>query len=89
MATQELRIDNYDSMMDANAELMNDIYHDGKLTTKEKLASFSIGVRNQVALSRDMAARRKELFGYGMKPVGLNTKSLTFQVSETDKEAKQ
>jgi hypothetical protein len=74
---QETRIDNYDAMMEANADLMSAVYNDAKMTPAEKLRNFSVGVRNQVMLSRDLAARRKELFGYGMKIDG-PTKALMF-----------
>ena len=78
--TQEIRIDSYDAMMEANASLMNEIYNDGKLSPAEKLRNFSVGVRNQVMLSRDLSARRKELVGYGMKITG--TKALKFDPTE-------
>jgi hypothetical protein len=73
----EVPIDSYESMMNANAALMNEVYHDGKLTAAEKMKTFSIGVRNQVLLSRDLANRRAELFKYGMKANG-ELKSLNF-----------
>lgn len=69
MTTERIEsLKNYGDMMDANAQLMSEVYSDSKLTASEKLRNFSIGVRNQVLLSRDMAARRKELMSYGMKP---------------------
>jgi hypothetical protein len=73
----ETPIDSYESMMSANADLMNEVYRDGKLTAAEKMKTFSIGVRNQVLLSRDLASRRAELFRYGMKANG-ELKSLNF-----------
>lgn len=75
--TRETRIDSYEAMMNANAELMTEVYRDGKLTAAEKMKSFSAGVRNQAILSRDLAGRRAELFRYGMKANG-NIKSLNF-----------
>ena len=75
--TQETRVDSYDAMMDVNAQLMTEVANDAQLTAAEKLKNFSIGVRNQVMLSRDLQARRKELFSYGMKANGA-TKSLGF-----------
>jgi hypothetical protein len=53
--------------VDANAQLMTEVYSDPKLTAIEKMKTFSIGVRNQVILSRDLASRRAELMRYGMK----------------------
>ena len=82
----ETRIDGYESMMNANAELMNEVYNDQKLTAAEKMKTFSIGVRNQVLLSRDLAARRAELFKYGMK-VDTALKSLTFNPFDDTKRA--
>jgi hypothetical protein len=79
--TQETRIDSYQSMMEANASLMDEVYNDGKLTAAEKMKTFSIGVRNQVILSRDLASRRAELFKYGMK-ADAALKSLTFNPLE-------
>jgi len=73
----ETPIDSYESMMNANADLMREVYYDGKLTAAEKMKTFSIGVRNQVLLSRDLASRRAELFRYGMKANG-ELKSLNF-----------
>ncbi|WP_252178378.1 hypothetical protein [Endozoicomonas sp. 4G] len=75
--TQETRIDSYESMMTANAALLDEVFNDAKLTAAEKMKSFSIGVRNQVLLSRDLASRRAELFKYGMKANG-ELKSLNF-----------
>ena len=75
--TQEIRIDSYESMMDANAALLGEVFNDKKLTAAEKMKTFSIGVRNQVLLSRDLASRRAELFKYGMKANG-ELKSLNF-----------
>jgi hypothetical protein len=79
---QETKIEGYDSMMDANARLMSEVYNDAKLGAAEKLRCFSMGVRNQVLLSRDLSARRKELFGYGMK-FGADLKALNFNPAET------
>ena len=78
--TQEIRIDSYDAMMEANSSLMTEVYNDTKLSAAEKLRNFSLGVRNQVALSRDLAARRRELMSYGMK-IGASTKMLAFDPS--------
>ena len=75
------RFDDYIDFMDANARLMEEVYTDGKLTAAEKMKTFSIGVRNQVLLSRDMAARRKELMSYGMK-ADEAMKSLAFNPTE-------
>lgn len=78
--TPEIRIDNYDAMMNANSSLMTEIFNDAKLSAAEKLRNFSLGVRNQVALSRDLSARRRELMTYGMK-ISESTKSLAFDPS--------
>ena len=80
--TKETNISDYASMMDANSHLMTEIYNDTKLGAAEKLRCFSIGVRNQVLMSRDLSARRKELFGYGMK-FGADIKALNFNPAET------
>jgi hypothetical protein len=79
----EIPIDSYESMMDANAELMREVYRDGKLTAAEKMKTFSVGVRNQVLLSRDLASRRAELFRYGMKANG-ELKSLNFNPMDAE-----
>lgn len=52
---------NIGDLMDANADLMTQVYHDHGLSPDEKLRSFSLGIRNQCALSRDLQARRAEL----------------------------
>ena len=52
---------NLGDLMDANADLMTQVYHDNGLSPDEKLRSFSLGIRNQCALSRDLQARRAEL----------------------------
>jgi hypothetical protein len=78
--TPEVRIDSYESMMNANSDLMTEVYRDSKLTAAEKLKNFSIGVRNQVLLSRDLASRRAELARYGLKANG-NLKALNFTPS--------
>lgn len=70
-------IHSYSDMMEANAQLMTEVYTDPKLTAAEKMKSFSVGVRNQVILSRDLAARRAELMRYGMKADN-ELKSLSF-----------
>jgi hypothetical protein len=70
-------IDSYESMMTCNAKLMEEVYNDAKLTAAEKMRTFAVGVRNQVALSRDQAGRRAELFKYGMK-ANNEVKSLIF-----------
>jgi hypothetical protein len=80
----ETRIDGYEAMMEANASLMDEVFNDAKLTAAEKMKTFSIGVRNQVLLSRDLAARRAELFKYGMKGDAA-LKSLTFSPLDTEK----
>lgn len=78
MATQQIpTLDSYEDIMTANAKLMEEVYSDAKLTAAEKMKTFSIGVRNQVLLSRDLASRRAELFRYGMKANG-ELKSLNF-----------
>ena len=77
-----VRFNGYNDFMDANARLMEEVYTDPKLTAAEKMKTFSIGVRNQVILSRDLAARRKELMSYGMKANGA-VKSLAFNPIET------
>lgn len=65
--TSQHSIHSYQEMMDANAQLMTEVYSDPKLTAAEKMKTFSVGVRNQVILSRDLAARRAELMRYGLK----------------------
>ena len=75
--SQETRFDSYHAMIEANAKLMEEIYNDGKMNPSEKLKNFSIGVRNQTILNRDVAARRKELVSMGVKPNG-NLQGLTF-----------
>lgn len=71
------RITTVTDMMNANAALMTEVYTDRKLTAQEKMRSFTAGVRNQVNLSRDLAARRAELFRYGQK-ADATIKSLAF-----------
>lgn len=80
--SKETQIDSYDAMMDANSSLMTEIFNDSKLSAAEKLRNFSLGVRNQVALSRDLSARRRELMTYGMKVNANATKTLAFDPSE-------
>jgi hypothetical protein len=70
-------IHSYTDIMEANAQLMTEIYTDPKLTAAEKMKSFATGVRNQVGLSRDLAARRAELLRYGIKESS-EVKGLTF-----------
>ena len=60
-------LQSYNDIMNANAQMMTEIYGDPKLTAAEKLRNFSIGVRNQIMLSRDLASRRAELMRYGLK----------------------
>jgi len=72
-----IRLDTYSSMMDANASIMEDIVNDEKMAPAEKLKSFSVGIRNQAILNRDLAARRKELITLGMKP-NSDIQTLTF-----------
>lgn len=89
MATEAIemtRINSYNDMMEANAHLMEEVYSDAKLTAAEKLKNFSIGVRNQVLISRDMSARRKELMSYGMKANGA-AKQLVFDPTEPVEQA--
>lgn len=70
-------LQSYNDFMDANAHMMTEIYSDPKLTAAEKLRNFSIGVRNQIMLSRDLASRRAEMMRYGLKASD-ELKSLTF-----------
>ena len=79
--TQEARIETYNDAMDANAHLMEEVYNDSKLSASQKLRDFSLGVRNQVLMSRDLAARRKELVGYGMK-INANIGTLAFNPAD-------
>jgi len=65
--TTATAIHSYNDMMEANAQLMTEVYTDPKLTAAEKMKTFSTGVRNQVILSRDLAARRAELMKFGIK----------------------
>ena len=65
--TQETRINSPEAMMIGNAQLMDEVFNDGKMTAAEKMKVFSMGIRMQVILSRDQAARRAELFKYGIK----------------------
>lgn len=76
VSTQQA-IHSYNDMMDANARMMTEVYNDPKLTAQEKMKTFSVGVRNQVILSRDLAARRAELMRYGLKASD-ELKSLAF-----------
>lgn len=78
--TQEVRIDSYDDMMECNSALMSEVYNDTKMTPAEKMKTFSIGVRNQVLLSRDLASRRQELFRYGLR-VSEDMRALSFNPS--------
>lgn len=78
---REVSITNITDMMDVNAELMNEISNDSRLSAIEKMKGFSSGVRNQCMLSRDQQARITMLARLGMKTNNL-TKSLTFQVGE-------
>ena len=57
---------NIGDLMDANADLMSQVYHDDGLSADEKLRSFSLGIRNQCSLSRDLQSRRAELARYGL-----------------------
>ncbi|MBP8282880.1 MAG: hypothetical protein KAX46_03050 [Chromatiaceae bacterium] len=75
--TSHPSLQSYSDFMDANAQLMTEVYSDPKLTAAEKMKTFSIGVRNQVILSRDLATRRAELMRYGMKSSD-ELKSLSF-----------
>lgn len=84
--TQEVRIETYEDIMDANVHLIQEVYNDPKLTSAEKMKTFSIGVRNQVLLSRDLASRRAELFKYGMKSNG-SIKTLAFNPFESEEPA--
>lgn len=70
-------LQSYNDFMDANAQLMTEVYSDPKLTAVEKMKTFSAGVRNQVLLSRDLATRRAELMRYGLK-ASEELKSLSF-----------
>ena len=70
-------LESYNDMMTANAQLMSEVYTDPKLTAAEKMKTFSAGVRNQIMLSRDLAARRAELMKFGMKAGG-DLKALAF-----------
>lgn len=65
--TSMQNLESYNDMMTANAQLMSEVYTDPKLTAAEKMKTFSAGVRNQIMLSRDLAARRAELMKFGMK----------------------
>ena len=53
-------------LMDANADLMSQVYSDPGLSPDEKLRSFTLGIRNQCALSRDLQSRRAELARYNL-----------------------
>ena len=75
--TREVRIDSYDDMMESNSALMAEVYNDPKMAPAEKMKTFSIGVRNQVLLSRDMASRRSEILRHGIQPPG-DMRTLTF-----------
>jgi hypothetical protein len=70
-------LQSYNDFMEANANMMSEIYGDPKLTAAEKLRNFSIGVRNQIMLSRDLASRRAELMRYGLKAAD-DLKALSF-----------
>lgn len=75
--TSMQNLESYNDMMTANAQLMSEVYTDPKLTAAEKMKTFSAGVRNQIMLSRDLAARRAELMKFGMK-AGDDLKALAF-----------
>lgn len=62
--TQLTPIRTLGDMMDRNADLMTQVYHDNGLSADEKLRSFALGIRNQCALSRDLRDRRAELARY-------------------------
>jgi len=62
--TQLTPIRTLGDMMDRNADLMTQVYHDNGLSADEKLRSFTLGIRNQCALSRDLRDRRAELARY-------------------------
>lgn len=74
-------LQSYNDFMEANAQLMSEVYCDPKLTAAEKMKTFSVGVRNQVILSRDLAQRRAELMRYGIK-AGDELKALAFNPME-------
>ena len=57
---------NIGDLMEANADLMTQVYHDEGLSADEKLRSFSLGIRNQCSLSRDLQNRRAELARYNL-----------------------
>lgn len=75
--TSQPTLQTYNDFMEANAQLMSEVYSDPKLTAAEKMKTFTIGVRNQVLLSRDLATRRAELMRYGLKSSD-ELKSLSF-----------
>jgi hypothetical protein len=67
MTVKDIRIDNYASLLEANASLMTEVYNDSKMTAAEKMKTFALGVRNDALINRTMASRRQELLRYGMK----------------------
>lgn len=75
--TSQPTLQTYNDFMEANAQLMSEVYSDPKLTAAEKMKTFTIGVRNQVLMSRDLATRRAELMRYGLKSSD-ELKSLSF-----------
>lgn len=77
VVTKEIRLKNLEDMMTANAEIMEEIANDSKLTAVEKMRGFGLGVRNQVALSRDQQTRITMLAKLGMKATK-EIQSLTF-----------
>ena len=79
--TQEARIETYGDAMEANAHLMEEVYNDAKLSASQKLRDFSLGVRSQVLMSRDLASRRKEMVSYGMK-IDANIGTLAFNPAD-------
>ena len=80
LVTKDIRIANLDDMMDCNASIMEEIANDGKLTASEKMRGFSMGVRNQALLSRDMQSRIQTMAKLGMKTNGA-AKALGFMPS--------
>jgi DNA-directed RNA polymerase alpha subunit len=69
--TRERKIETIGDMMSVNAQLMEEVANDGKMTAAEKMKSFSRGVSNQAQLSRDQLNRIKLAASLGMKSGGM------------------
>jgi len=74
----ERRIGGIDDMMAVNAELMEEIANDGKMTAAERMKGITQGVANHCKLSADQQKRLNLMARLGMKANG-ELNSLTFK----------